>query len=100
MRSPEPLMSFRQSQRSLEDALVAVVEARTELELSGAPKVRVEASKLIDECLAFGDLARQSPWPWQLATATARLDQQRKAVIAARDRYVEAVRNTETEVRR
>jgi hypothetical protein len=61
IRSPEPYMRSDQSYQAMIDALTVVVEARTELELVGSPPVLAEASKLIDACVSFADIARARP---------------------------------------
>ncbi|HUC14894.1 MAG TPA: hypothetical protein VMS00_10625, partial [Acidimicrobiales bacterium] len=74
------------------DALVGVVEARTELELVGSPAVRSEASKLIAACMEFSDIADSAPWPWQKSSTMNRLDKQRALVVQARDSYIAMVK--------
>jgi hypothetical protein len=64
----------------------------TELELVGSPPVLAEASKLIDACVSFADIARKPQWPWQVWSTTNQLDEHRALVFRARDSYIASVK--------
>lgn len=96
IRSPKPHFGVDRSHDALVDAITAVVEARTELELVGSRAARAEASKLIAACVEFADTARQPLWPWQVRDTTARLHRHRAVVVRARDRYLASVQTPES----